>query len=1194
MGRSRVLSFLSSFGGSSRRPSADVHERPASAYTPPSRFEAPSPDTPSPQDGSPSKAERRLSRPGSTLFTHNPPFMQLAQDTPAELQRIFSYMNSHTNKLYYEGYFLKLNDLDTNGRPYAERQWVECYAQLVGTVLSLWDAAALDAAGDAAQVPSTFVNLADASVKSIDALPTQNQAGAQSLQNVLSVSSAGQNRYLLHFDSYDSLIQWAAAIRLAMYEHTCLYEAYTGSIIAAKGRELNNIRAILGHNRFKHEDWARVRFGAGTPWRRCWFVVTPPDEKETRRIMKKKSAYDRAPKLAMGSIKFYDTKKTKKVKPIATVTDAYCAYAIYPQSKALIDQSTLIKIEGNFILHSQSESKTEGFVFVMPEVHPAVSGFEMMLQFLIPTFDTFNLYGRPNRLIAAVNHVKSIMFAFPDQESYGYLDLVDIANLMRTPGSQKWSEAEWRMQLKDATARRMSNATSRTSSITTSRPRFRASLPSRYSNVPEEQTTRKGPYPEYIPALNQLVDAVVQEVPKEKPFTPVPHSRSVSDTAAFSPQLPKLSAMESPAASSAAQDLPESPIGASSPARSSLEDNRNRDSEQGPYMNSAPVPSARQLAAPLSPSDVAPPPTLTHDPRDRPSIRPQPSLDERRANVRMSDATLAQFIAASGGMKLADNPTTSASQNSSDYTNDSPVPPSSSHVGSGAPHLAPAFGAVASQRSATQEWAPPVPDHGFGIVSDIPSSKINRQNTQSMRIDIEKAVKRKPIGRTRSQLVSPQSSVGEPSFEDLRHTVDEDALNLVGIVNPPTTFSPKKIPQQEEESVYDDDESTASPDYASTGGSLYSKNSVKSVPKPRMGVKKTVGTEFQPKDVVIGDARYAMKDKPEHNPDIPMIDFGPTLTYLPTTGRPTTSDTLKKFEHNRTDSEATEKQRYSLPAHQTLDSNHSRSPSGDEFRRSVMWQPAIAVPRPVTPGGGLTPEQFVQQRAAPSPPILPHQRTPSSSTVFPSPRPASGDWMAHTRSQSQMSMTRDSNPRPKSRGASSIINHNELSSHLSAREQEHVARMTGSSFFNLSSDKQKTPPPVNPMGLVGAIDARQQEKKMIKEGMSNQMVQHAIAQRQHHWQFQPQQPQQPQQPAPATPPHSYGLQAGTNSFYNMPTASHTWDALNQPYRPEEPRRQSWFGQLPATQPPQTSPPMYHPSPRNPKKGLGNLNGSSYY
>ena len=38
------------------------------------------------------------------------------------------------------------------------------------------------------------------------------------LQNVLSISTAGKNRYLLHFNSYHSLTQWTAGIRLALFE----------------------------------------------------------------------------------------------------------------------------------------------------------------------------------------------------------------------------------------------------------------------------------------------------------------------------------------------------------------------------------------------------------------------------------------------------------------------------------------------------------------------------------------------------------------------------------------------------------------------------------------------------------------------------------------------------------------------------------------------------------------------------------------------------------------------------------------------------------------------------------------------------------------------------------------------------------------------------------------------------------------
>ena len=305
----------------------------------------------------------------------------------------------------------------------------------------------------------------------IETLPTRS-SDVQPLQNVLSISTAGKNRYLFHFNSLHSLTQWTAAIRLAMYENATLQEAYTGSLIAGKGKLLNNIKVIMDKTRIRNEDWTRVRFGAGTPWRRCWCVITPPAEKEVQKqqkqLSKKKSAYERGAVLK-GRVEFYDTKKTKKAQPIATINDAYSAYAIYPQSKPLIDQSTLIKVEGSITIHSTPATTTEGFVFVMPEVHPAVTGFEMMLRYIFPLYDVFALYGRPNRLIADTLDNRSLMFALPQERRYGYLEILDVAGLIHEVGSQSWSEREWRKKMKDLTSHRMTRMT------TNGRPKSRAS-----------------------------------------------------------------------------------------------------------------------------------------------------------------------------------------------------------------------------------------------------------------------------------------------------------------------------------------------------------------------------------------------------------------------------------------------------------------------------------------------------------------------------------------------------------------------------------------------------------------------------------------------------------------------------------------------------------------------------------------------
>jgi len=115
----------------------------------------------------------------------NNPLNKEQEKPPVELELIFSLLNSQSNKLYHEGYFLKLDDLDSSrwnffwftnemktddiseGRPCLNRTWVECFAQLVGTVLSLWDATALDQAGGDDEVLPTFINLSDASLKMV-------------------------------------------------------------------------------------------------------------------------------------------------------------------------------------------------------------------------------------------------------------------------------------------------------------------------------------------------------------------------------------------------------------------------------------------------------------------------------------------------------------------------------------------------------------------------------------------------------------------------------------------------------------------------------------------------------------------------------------------------------------------------------------------------------------------------------------------------------------------------------------------------------------------------------------------------------------------------------------------------------------------------------------------------------------------
>ena len=116
-----VMSFMSAFGGPPRTPppASSPSVQPAKQETnaspsplPPtgSARESPAPTRPRAE----SRAERPQStRPMSMVGAYQPPLMEIAHDTIPELLPIFTFLNSHSNKLYQEGYFLKLNDLDS-------------------------------------------------------------------------------------------------------------------------------------------------------------------------------------------------------------------------------------------------------------------------------------------------------------------------------------------------------------------------------------------------------------------------------------------------------------------------------------------------------------------------------------------------------------------------------------------------------------------------------------------------------------------------------------------------------------------------------------------------------------------------------------------------------------------------------------------------------------------------------------------------------------------------------------------------------------------------------------------------------------------------------------------------------------------------------------------------------------------------
>jgi CCR4-NOT transcriptional complex subunit CAF120 len=1114
-----------------------------------------------------------------------------------------------------------------------------------------------------------------------------------------------------------------------MFEHSTLQEAYTGALIGGKGKALNNIALIMDRTRVKHEDWVRVRFGAGTPWRRCWCVITPPDEKEYQKLQKefnkKKSAYDRSkPPVLKGDVKFYETKKTKKVNPIAQITNAYSAFAIYPQSKPLIDASTLVKLEGTITIFSSPPTATEGFVFVMPEVHPAVSGFEMMLRWLFPVWDTFNLYGRPTRLLADTVNPNSLMFAMPRERRYGYLEILDVSGLILTDGSQNWTEMEWRRNLKDLTAKRMNaigngdRSGSRIGSRRSARNSF-AGGPSQSrvefndgSSIKSNpsQSWGQGPPADVPFGYRERTDSAPPGtstfLPPSQPSTPK-HLRSASESQGLD-RYPNQSPGPYDGGYESAPTPPPHAIGYISPHQGSglryendLVESPQRSSfgDEVEPGRSTPVHELQDLQETRTPEPVARPPAFAHAPGSIPAALPYHSPELRRNKSRMSTTTLGQMADASGmatDTVLAaaynpesDRPRTSAGQGAhaaGNYRgerdqrgvlfNANPIgmnanpndpneglvvgktnrpsferqaPPPAPNPQTGEPHTLYTAYQPPQHVQPYPNPAPQPPVHATEIVTssissgfrphqNIPVSLSTSSNTsqpqsapdqlspahsvpaydrsqghsQNSSVDSTRSqgVVRKPLPvRTREPSASRPPLQHTTSSGSIEHVIDQAGFDQVvprDHIEATLAPTPRVQPQISSSSLYDDAVLSA-PDFSN---SQPSKDPRSTVEKPRAGVMRTVGGAET-------EQRETMDN--QISSSIPKFDFGPTMNLAqkvlperPAPGRPTPPRKASPVRVQNSSRPASRSSRNVItpePGHIRSDSDGNTSPGG----RTVPWRPGMAVVSANSPGGrAITPEEFVQQRAAAAVPLYAHQRQHSGNLMrsgtptLPPGRGQTGEYSApHSRSTSA-----DLLPRPNSRGSNAALNLTGSSDYYPlppAKEHQYVARPSGPQTANAAGGDGRGAAPGT--GLINTIDARERERRDLRQDLNSQAVQNAMVQRQQaQVQAQQQAQRQSQQYAQQQMPARIAPQPQYQAITQYPPQTMNYPTAQQPQQQWQPSRQDSYvspaaavyaqgggwsynqQRPPPTQAPQQEQEYYQPQPQ-PQQGEAQGQGS---
>ncbi|CEP11601.1 hypothetical protein [Parasitella parasitica] len=305
---------------------------------------------------------------------------------PQDMRVIQSLYENYSQKVYFEGYLYKKNDLTVDGKSYGDPQWSQWYVELCGPALILWETLA----DENESVMPQYINITDSNVDII------GRTGEPGRENVFSLNSAGANRYLFDVPDYNTLINWVCAIRLSCFECSKLQEIFTLGFLSRSAYS-----DVLSKPMNKMEGFVQVRFSGTTEWQKYWVVVS--DKKEEKKLFGKKSVQSR------GQLMFYESKKAKC--PVLTMVNVVQTYILYPESPQAIDLVTMFKVEGStFTVKSGDEQQ------IATSCNSALimaSSPKELVQWIIGTYDAFKLYGRPTRLNDDPSNINSLNFGEP-------------------------------------------------------------------------------------------------------------------------------------------------------------------------------------------------------------------------------------------------------------------------------------------------------------------------------------------------------------------------------------------------------------------------------------------------------------------------------------------------------------------------------------------------------------------------------------------------------------------------------------------------------------------------------------------------------------------------------------------------------------------------------------------------------------
>lgn len=401
---------------------------------------------------------------------------------PKELIPIVTLINCQNSRVYHKGQVymnIERNEANSTAEQLQDLSYVLVDGIVKGNQLILHKEGL-----EASSFKPISINLLEASVVIDD----------DDEPSSLVLSSSNKLAYHLKFPELKFLQQWLSAIKLSNYEFTKLNESYTASLLSSKAMLLSDLHVLMAETRFQNEEWVNIKFSKNSNWIKCFCVITPCDH---NKINKKSSS-----KTKNGTVNFYTSTRTTKKNLICSINSIDSCFAVYPNHVDLIDDSTLLKLNGDLTVYNlgmkldddsapsspisrtnsmkslspvpqaptnnnnnnqmsnarsrsnsnrhlrstsissiTSSKSMKGWsiantsLYILPRPHNAVKNFETLIRFLIPLYDSFQLYGRPKRLIAEKFEPQSLLFGLPSLPHTEYLTTELAYNLINTDWS---------------------------------------------------------------------------------------------------------------------------------------------------------------------------------------------------------------------------------------------------------------------------------------------------------------------------------------------------------------------------------------------------------------------------------------------------------------------------------------------------------------------------------------------------------------------------------------------------------------------------------------------------------------------------------------------------------------------------------------------------------------------------------------